>query len=596
MFQTLEECSNNEPLYSKTQTVFVKRLCSEEKPRELNVYIVSSSSKVSKQSLYIQVTDEEDPYLLYSLLLTEEEYACLKSVQGLLVDFYNFPHELVRLFEECRKDGKESKFLLMLEEEAKNDGLTDGKRTYLKVVEANNFKHLCHLQLQLTAGSDDDIKKLMLGKIKLLKEINGKREGSISQLNAQVLHLTSELNKKNEDLNALQQKWNDEKITFQIEATKEISEETDKLRRSQTEWQLKMQRERKEMEDKFLASVRDKEDEISKLRVDNQILMDKRNSCETVIKDQQKQIELLDKEINNLKWDLSSLKKQSSKLDSDYHEKEKAVHTLKTKLAVSEQELKDKVIMLGKFQELLNSCNEQKTRLEELLTDKEKILRKKQVSLQNLSEELMKANEIIAKFQKELAIANSKLKVRTCVALEQEKVVETSKSKIKELENILFEKDKLLKSLGESEAHLKKRTEQLEEDNFSKDKMLKDNEKLIEWLNRRIDNARDNAVPHWSPSTGPLSSTPYSIVNATDDNVIHEDTPVTSDNLNKASKGSGKSPKVVNETPVSSVTADSKKKASGSQDSKKTSAKPVGFKRVSFPYQVSTIPSSYFSK
>jgi hypothetical protein len=51
--------------------------------------------------LGIQITDDDDPYFLCSLLVTEEDFKSLKVEQGLLVDFDHFPSQLVRLLDEC---------------------------------------------------------------------------------------------------------------------------------------------------------------------------------------------------------------------------------------------------------------------------------------------------------------------------------------------------------------------------------------------------------------------------------------------------------------------------------------------------------------
>lgn len=98
-------------------------------------------------------------------------------------------------------------------------------------------------------------------------------------------------------------------------------------------------------------------------------------------------------------------------MDQEYHEKDKAVVTLKTKLAVAEQELKDKEKYIEKQQELLKVASEQKSFLEEALSEKENHLLRKQAAVQTLSSDLMKSNEIISKLQSDLA--SNKVKVIT---------------------------------------------------------------------------------------------------------------------------------------------------------------------------------------
>lgn len=47
------------------------------------------------------MTDDSDPSLLYILHVSESDFNAIKSQQGLLVDFSNFPIHLVKLIEQC---------------------------------------------------------------------------------------------------------------------------------------------------------------------------------------------------------------------------------------------------------------------------------------------------------------------------------------------------------------------------------------------------------------------------------------------------------------------------------------------------------------
>jgi spindle assembly abnormal protein 6 len=49
----------------------------------------------------VEVTDEEDPYVYFTLKMTEEDFCMLKSQQGLLVDFAAFPSKFIQLVERC---------------------------------------------------------------------------------------------------------------------------------------------------------------------------------------------------------------------------------------------------------------------------------------------------------------------------------------------------------------------------------------------------------------------------------------------------------------------------------------------------------------
>lgn len=54
------------------------------------------------QGFGIKITDDNDPTVLYNLMLSEEDYSALKTQQGLRVDYENFPKELSNLLAACK--------------------------------------------------------------------------------------------------------------------------------------------------------------------------------------------------------------------------------------------------------------------------------------------------------------------------------------------------------------------------------------------------------------------------------------------------------------------------------------------------------------
>ena len=61
------------------------------------------------QELLVRLTDEQDPFVLLSCVVREEDYHTLRLRQGLLVDFSAFPHKFVELVSSCiQESSKES--------------------------------------------------------------------------------------------------------------------------------------------------------------------------------------------------------------------------------------------------------------------------------------------------------------------------------------------------------------------------------------------------------------------------------------------------------------------------------------------------------
>lgn len=55
------------------------------------------------QVLELQLTDEDDPYFLYQLEISEDSFHAIKHEQNLLVDFQQFPEKAIDLLQECIK-------------------------------------------------------------------------------------------------------------------------------------------------------------------------------------------------------------------------------------------------------------------------------------------------------------------------------------------------------------------------------------------------------------------------------------------------------------------------------------------------------------
>lgn len=53
------------------------------------------------QVLRVQITNELDPFFLYSLEVNEDDFQSLKVDQCLLVDFATFPYKFIELLEQC---------------------------------------------------------------------------------------------------------------------------------------------------------------------------------------------------------------------------------------------------------------------------------------------------------------------------------------------------------------------------------------------------------------------------------------------------------------------------------------------------------------
>ncbi|XP_053985082.1 spindle assembly abnormal protein 6 homolog [Hylaeus volcanicus] len=501
------QLSNVEVLYSKVQRVYIKPQHKEERQRELrvNVEVHAGLSPVCRKSLCVLLADDDDPCFLYSLFISEEDFKVLKSQQGLLVDFDNFATQLICLLEQCQiSPGNLSKtlqkFLLLLAEE--------GGEWIFKLVETNNFKHLCHLSLNISPASDSNLKTHMAMKIKQLKETILQQNRDAVTLETRLNDLSNKLEIKTRELEQLDHKYMTEKNQIQMTTSEQMSLEKDRFAKAQLEWQYQSEKEKAEVERRHTEIIKQLHTELAELRTQNLTYKDKISLLEATSIEQIKQIQNVEKELNIAQRDLNLLKKQNSKLDTDYHEKEKTVNSLKTKVAVLEQELKDKGILTSKHTEMLKTAKEQKQHLEDLLTEKEGQLQRKQNSLRNLSDELVKANEILTKLQNELASTKSKLKLRTSIALEQERLLDTKQKEVGQLESKMESLIKEAKDAKMEVEHLREQLKIQQNQLEEKERTIKNNDNVISWLNRRL---ADNQSPLQSATIAAPITVPSSV-------------------------------------------------------------------------------------
>ena len=94
--------------YSKKALVrMVDSKTSEDRFRLIDIYVdYSTSIEKHKKELIIKLSDENDPFFLYSLHLDEDYYQSWKVTQGLLMDFSLFVKQLNNILKKC--DNKEN--------------------------------------------------------------------------------------------------------------------------------------------------------------------------------------------------------------------------------------------------------------------------------------------------------------------------------------------------------------------------------------------------------------------------------------------------------------------------------------------------------
>lgn len=479
-------------LYSKRIPVVFKS--SDREDRRGSVFIKMEMTTVTtpstRKELVVRLTDEKDLFFLYTLRLGEEDFQTLKMQQGLLVDFGAFPQKFIDLLEMCLKEEHKDipKFVIHIVSQGSFSG--DRSTATLNIVETNPFKHLNHLSLKFIPGSDADVKKYLADCLKQYKETNSllqqRLEHTDTDLNHRLKTTQEMLNAKSVELDNLKAEWT-AKLNDQIAKHKqELAIEKERAYQLQSTSQQKQEVERRELEQSHSKMVQQLEARLYDVETVNKDLTERRYKNEGTIRDLKSKLSTMEEENVHIKQDLQSLRKQNSSLDADYHEQEKIINQLRMRVAVLEQEIKDKEQVLTKSSDLLGAEQDKKRRYEDDIESQKKEINKLNNKMKAMSEELMKGNEIIKKLQGEIKNYHGKIKLRTQIATEQEKLLtekETELEKIRQelatCKDDLNQKSEQNKTLKENYETTVKKLEECRE-------LLKTNENVIQWLNKQI--------------------------------------------------------------------------------------------------------------
>ncbi|XP_052774832.1 spindle assembly abnormal protein 6 homolog [Mya arenaria] len=491
-------------LFSKRVPVVFKSQDREDRRGSICVKmeLATVTAPTTRKELVVRLTDEKDLFFLYTLRLGEEDFQTLKMQQGLLVDFGAFPQKFIDLLEMCLKEEHKEvpKFVLHIVSQGSFSG--DRSSATLNIIETNPFKHLNHLSLKFVPGSDSDVKKYLADCLKQLKDINSllqqRLEHTDADLNHRLKQTQETLNSKTIELDNLKAEWT-AKLNDQMARHKqELATEKERAFQLQSSSQTKQNQDRRELEQTHSKVLQQLETRLYEVETSNKDLTERRYKNEAAIRDLKSKLATFEEENGHLKQDVQSLRKQNASLDGDYHEQEKVINQLRMRVAVLEQELKDKEQVLTKSSDLLGAEQDQKRRYEDDLDGQKREITRLSGKMKAMSEELMKGNEIIKKLQSEIKNYHGKIKLRTQIATEQEKLLNEKEQELEKIRQELATTKNDFNSTSEKSKSLQEKydatVQKLEE---CRD-LLKTNENVIQWLNKQIN---ETQLHHQRPGT-----------------------------------------------------------------------------------------------
>ncbi|XP_050693351.1 spindle assembly abnormal protein 6 homolog isoform X2 [Eriocheir sinensis] len=443
------------------------------------------------KELLVRLTDEQDPFMLLSSVVREEDYHTLRQRQGLLVDFSAFPHKFVELVNSCIQEASKDspRFLLVL----RYSGDSGGGAASLEVTEVNIFKHLCHLALALTPASTQlkltylaDCCKALKAKVTTKEREASETEHQLRQEVRQTHELLSKSSREVEQLRS--------ELSLQVAASSEkqaqlINQEKDKILRVQSDADRKADRERRELEARLTQRIEHLQVKVSSLTSHNSDLSEKKHRAESNVRELRARLQSAEGDLERCRQELSHVKKQNARLEQDNHSKTNSIRELESRVSHVEGELRSRETSLGHTQQMMEALQQQKINLEATLEERQQKLLKRENSIQLIYTELQKSLEIIKKLQKRVKEEHMTSKVRGTALMEQDKVLAEKTSQLSQLSEQLQSSTSKLSQLTLERDQLQKQLQESNEKIQEQEKILHTNENVISWLNKQLNEA-----------------------------------------------------------------------------------------------------------
>ena len=436
--------------------------------------------------------------------MSEEDFQTLKTQQGLLVDFGAFGQKFIDLLNLCERDERSTNPKFQLQIYTKDPLPFDHNNACLNINEINTFKHLCHLQLTFMPGNDSDVKKYLANCLQQLRESHvrlGKEyDESKTSLHQRLESTQNALSQKSNELDRLKIEIETQTERLNNKYQQEINFEKEKSLQNQYQTQQKYEKEKKELEMNFTKIQKQLEQRLGEFEGQNKDLVDKKYKNESQLQELRSKYSSLAEEHNSLKQELQAIRKQNTNLDSDLHQNERAANLLRTRIAVLEQEVKDKDELYHRTQDLLTNEQSLKKTYEDVSIERGNEIKKLQANANQQNGEVNKGNEIIKSLQMKLQNLQKKLKIKNDTICRQEKVVVDNQREVGELKSELKSVQESLRGVSEENKDLKnmlnKKTLELEE----AVKTIKKEEFMIQWLNKQITETKMSGNENVAPS------------------------------------------------------------------------------------------------
>jgi len=444
------ELSREAPLFDRQLNVKVlqgpNQTTSDAREVPLTFRILQGSLHASQgheRVIHFELTDESDPYFLYLLELSEQDFPVLKRDQSILVDFAAFPSKLIELLAQCLPtesrdaddhteavDGTQPQH----QQQAYYVRL-DMNNGAFSIVESNRFKQLTHISLQLRPGTDSLIKAYLASRLthsnmtcrRLTRDLSSVRDQLAAEVSVR-RDMSEELREfrasRELDLHSIRNAHAEELLKVQTQAA-------DTLEKARESFQTQ------------LSQLRTTTDEASKYSSDRMaelesaLLQEKQERAQSDFK-----VRELSKGSDNVVVERTRLAEECAELRQSLRQSEasragleKEVVKLQMKSESLALQIADREDAVARSGELQRASEESKRATDEQLALYRNSLEAVTEKLSAAVAEIKKGNQEIARQQQEIGQLKDKLSMKSEVIRKQEALVQELRMRVTEAEN-----------------------------------------------------------------------------------------------------------------------------------------------------------------
>ncbi|XP_051929389.1 spindle assembly abnormal protein 6 homolog isoform X4 [Hippocampus zosterae] len=490
-----------EAIFSKVLKVVIKcRHCNERKEHiRVTIELESSTGAICKRDLLVRLTNDSDPHFLFSLTISEEDFQSLKVQQSLLIEFTSFPEMLTQLLRQCQSEQNCShpRFQLLLSFDSPS---LDGP-AQLNVMESSSFKHLNLLSLQLAQASDKQVKDYLaacLASLKTDKEaLEVKLQTTEDDLTKRLHNAEQALSEKSTEMERLHLEWTLQRSSL----SNELQSERQRAAELQERLRQETQQVCRDLESAHQRSSQQMQSRLAQLETSCAELGDRNFKNEAALRDLKSKLAGAEEERQRLEQRVGSA-------DAELHAKERLAEQLRARVAALEQEVQDKEWKMSLTQEALMATQQQQGYLRKSVDDKEVQLRQFEAQVEVLAADVKKGNEIIRKFQCELQVQLDKSKYKSTVLVMQEKIVRDTSAKLERAQQEAQDARRQLDDRDRQIASLKEQLESSGNKLSDANETLQKNERVIDWLNKLLNEKQLHEKFPETSENAPLSAGP----------------------------------------------------------------------------------------